>query len=121
MSDPKDRPGKLSPGIAEAAQSALRKAGEEAEKESNRTYARLSCDEASDRFLKQAKENLRQAAREARQREEQESRYERLSKEEWDAVVDDLKEHLRVTEKYRRYEKLVNALMESVPKNPTIH
>jgi hypothetical protein len=86
-----------------------------------RTTKHLSAKESSDLFMARAMENLRKAGEEARRKEELENRYQPLSKEEWGAVADDLKEHLRLTEKQRRYEKLVTGMMESVPKYPMVH
>jgi hypothetical protein len=76
--------------IMQAVMKALNEAAEKAQQ--------MKAKESSDRFVQQAMENLRQAAREARQTEEAENRYQRLSKEEWDAVAEDLKEHLKLTE-----------------------
>lgn len=62
----------------------------------------LSAKESSDLFMARGMENLRKAGEEARRKEELENRYQRLSEEEWDVVAEDLKEHLRITEKQRR-------------------
>jgi hypothetical protein len=62
-----------------------------------------------------------EAERQEAQLENSNRRYSRLSDEQWHAVLDDLKEYLRLTENQRRFEKLVNGMMESVPKHPTIH
>jgi hypothetical protein len=115
--DPSDksRPGKVPENITAPGLEALSKAADE------KATKRLSAKESSDLFMARAMENLRKAGEEARQRGEEESRYQRLSEEEWDSVAEDLKEHLRITEKQRRFEKLVNGMMDSVPKDPTIH
>jgi hypothetical protein len=88
MSDDQDSP---FDEIVEAAMKALSEAG-----------AKARAKEAGALFLKQGMGNLERPHREARRKDELEDRYQCLSNEEWNAVLDDLKEHLKLTELLNR-------------------